>query len=149
MTGEAYIPVLTRARAAATSLMFDHCVVERETGRGEINPATAAKEPVYAPVFETQFKFARGGYADSEVQIGDQRIAIGTVPVHMPWDVPAFRHNDRIRVISTGPATAPRHAGAVFYINTDHVQSGQTATRLLVKEDPWPVSTEPSTEGGP
>ncbi len=136
--GDDIAEVLVELRELALDRMRDECVIERPVGRNASTDATPRQKQTYELVWEGQCRIGRGGYSDSAANVGDQRIAVGTVPVHLPWDLPAVAQNYRIRITAIGPNTAPRHLGNAYFIGTDHDQSDQTATRLIVKEDPWP-----------
>ncbi len=128
---------LDEGRALAESLMQDTFVVERKTGRTEQNEETGAEGPAYETLFVTPGRLKDMGYADSDTDVGGRREAVGSTAAHMPWNVGNFRTNDRIRVTAIGPRTAARHLGKTYYIGTDHDRSDATATRLVVKSDPW------------
>lgn len=135
--GEEIAAGLPQHRALATSRMRDTCVVERRTGRKVQNEDTGVEDDEWATRFVSQCRIKDQGYADSASEVGGRRDAIGTTMVHLPWDVADVFQNDRITITAVSPTTATRHLGKRFYVGTDHDRSDATATRLVVKEDPW------------
>lgn len=135
--GEEIAAGLPEHRALAESRMRDTCIVEYRTGRQVQNESTGREEDEYATRFLSPCRIKDQGYADSGADVGGRREAIGTTMVHLPWDVAEVQQNDRITITAISPTTAARHLGKRFYIGTDHDRSDATATRLVVKEDPW------------
>lgn len=135
--GEEIAASLTDLRALATSRMRDTCIVERRTGRKVQNEETGVEDDEWATRFTSPCRIKDQGYADSASEVGGRRDAVGTTMIHLPWDVADVFQNDRITITAISSTTAARHLGKRFYVGTDHDRSDTTATRLVVKEDPW------------
>lgn len=129
---------LVDLRALALSRMRDTFVVEFKTGETVQNEETGQIEDVWSARYTTPGRLKDMGYADSDREVGGRREALGSTQVHLPWDVERPRLNDRVRVTAIGPSTPARHLGKAYYVGTDMDASDATATRLTVKEDPWP-----------
>lgn len=135
--GEEVAAFLIEARELAESRMSDTCVLEYKTGETTQNESTGQIEDVWATRFVAPCRIKDQGYADSASDVGGRRESIGTTTIHLPWDVAAVEQNDRITITAISPTTAARHLGKRYYVATDQDRSDQTATRLVVKEDPW------------
>lgn len=122
---------IRRARSTAKSRMKDACVVEFTDGSRD-----GDDNLIYSARFASKCLIKSMGFADSDREVGGRRETTGVTEIHMPWNVPAVHQDDRIRITAISRQTPSRMLGKTWIVGTDHDVSDNTATRIVVKEEP-------------
>lgn len=124
--------VLPELRAAAESLMTDHCQIGTNVQSSEQNPDTLEYEYVFTPVYDGPCRFKAGNVQASDVESASQLLVSQLATLSLPIGTStAVTNGMQVRV--TGSLTDPALPGTRATIEAPFRSSYATARRFSAR----------------
>ncbi len=120
-------------RRAAARTMVDTVRVLRPVALGSLNLTTLAHSHGSQIVYSGPGRVrALGSVGSSDVQFGEEPVAVRGYLATLPWDCGDIRAQDRLEVVSS---LDPQFAGRSFRVASVEVRSAQVFRRLSLEDD--------------